>query len=106
MAKHTSALPDVPQRSTFVTVVSWILIVMLGWCAGIGVLQNTLLFSMRQSLISLMLFLAFFAVDVLGLLAAIAMLKRRNWGRLVIATGLLTSVGWFVVTVPFVVSLQ
>jgi len=98
-------MPPVPQRSTFVTVVAWIFIVLSGFNTVISVLQN-LMFgivlgpefaqAMREipsdsgmppwapflfGHIQLIL-LVFLLVSVFMLVSSIGLLRRWNWARL------------------------
>jgi hypothetical protein len=101
-----SAPPPLPvRRSTFVTVLAWIFIGLSGFMAWIGVLQNLMmqlvfLPSMRQQMTSQPLppdmppqmlwvfghfewfFRVFLLLALVHLVAAIWLLLRRNWARL------------------------
>ena len=96
-----------PQRSTFVTVLAWIFIVLAGFTTLIALLQNIMVFSMFQApefsdamskaesapnvppyfaLLTryvFVVFVLFLAVSATTLAAAIGLLRRRNWGRIV-----------------------
>lgn len=97
--------PSVPAKSTFVTVLAWIFIVLSGFATLIGVMQNIMIQTMfadpkfneglsrmppdAPAFASFMAsnFRLFFAVMLacfaLTLVSSIGLLKRRNWARLV-----------------------
>jgi hypothetical protein len=117
---HPTA-PSPPTRSNFVTVLAWILIVMAGFATLIGVLQNLMLnlfFPVDQldelsrqasadgkapAVFAFMLghFRLFFAAILVGaattLVAAIGLLKRKNWARLLLVAMMLLSAFWQIV---------
>jgi len=96
---------QVPARSSFVTVVAWIFIVLSGFSTLIGALQNLMIRSMpfdqlnaalqdstavpflapaRAIFSHFQLFvLAAFLLSLLMLISSIGLLHRRNWARLV-----------------------
>ena len=102
---------QVPPRSSFVTVVAWIFIVLSGFSTLIGALQNLMIRSMPFDQLKSALqdstaaqlpgparamfahfqlfFLATFLLSLLMLISAVGLLRRRNWARLVFM-GLLT----------------
>jgi hypothetical protein len=95
---------QVPARSSFVTVVAWIFIVLSGFSTLIGALQNLMIRSMpfdqlnsalqdstafpfpapaRAIFSHFQLFvLAAFLLSLLMLISSIGLLRRRNWARL------------------------
>ncbi|GAB3032200.1 MULTISPECIES: DUF2127 domain-containing protein [Oleiagrimonas] len=104
-----------PKRSTFVTVVAWIFIILAGFATLIGTLQNILfatlmkgpafdqamhdmphtspvmqaIWSHFQLIAVVMLILA-----VMNLIASIGLLKRRNWARLLFIGLLGVGIAW------------
>ncbi len=95
--------PTTP-RSTFVTVLAWIFLLLSGFGSVIGVLQNVVIHTVMLPMmhndplhgdalaqmpggVALMfeampwVFLAFLAVSLLGVVASVGLLKRRAWGR-------------------------
>ena len=93
-----------PQRSTFVTVLAWLLIAFAGFATLIGIMQNIMIHTMmpvdrlpvdapgmermpgvfRFMLSNVQLFfLSFLVLSAVALVSAIALLKRKNWSRLV-----------------------
>jgi len=94
-----------PPRSSFVTVVGWIFIVLSGFSTLIGALQNLMIRSMpfdqlksplqdstatqlpapARAMFShfQLLFLATFLLSLLMLISSIGLLRRHNWARLV-----------------------
>jgi len=100
-----SATFPAPHRSTFVTVIAWLFIVLGGLAAGIQILMTRSLAHtlpekgvpltavvpghadmpafLQPTYLGLYLFYAlFFVVSFLTLFAAIGLLRRRNWARL------------------------
>ena len=111
------------QRSTFVTAVAWVFIVLSGFATVISILQNIMIFTMfRGAEISQamranppagmppaasfmaehfhLFFLAFLLVSAFTLASSIGLLKRRNWARLsfvgIMALGILWNLGGLV----------
>jgi hypothetical protein len=101
-----------PARSTFVTVLAWIFIVLSGFTTPIAALQNIMMFVLfrpeaQKAAVAgsagapmppgvsfafehiHLFFLAFLVLSALTLVASIGLLKRRNWARLVFV-GLMT----------------
>jgi hypothetical protein len=96
---------EVPPRSSFITVVAWIFIVLSGFSTLIGALQNLMIRSMpfdqlnsalqdstaaqlpapaRAVFSHFQLFvLATFLLSLLMLISSIGLLRRHNWARLV-----------------------
>ena len=97
---------QVPARSSFVTVVAWIFIVLSGFATFVGALQNLMIRSMPFDQFNTMLqdstaasqipgparfmfshfqliFLATFLLSLVMLIASLGLLRRRNWARLV-----------------------
>jgi hypothetical protein len=113
--------PSLPTRSNFVTVLAWILIVMAGFSTLIALLQNLMLnvlFPVEQldelsrqaradakmpAVFAFMLghFRLFFAAILIGaattLVAAIGLLKRKNWARLLLVAIMVLAVVWQIV---------
>lgn len=111
----------VDQRSTFVTVVAWIFIVLSGFGAIIGIMQNIMVQTIFRSeefgqamqtapsqpglpafatfaIENVQwLFLAVLLVNVVMLVASIGLLKRRNWARLCFIALMVLSVVWQIV---------
>lgn len=114
---------EVQQRSTFVTVVAWVFIVLSGFATVISILQNILVFTvfrdaeinqaMRANAAGSMpaaaafmaehfhlFFLAFLLVSTFTLASSIGLLKRRNWARLsfvgIMVLGILWNLGGLV----------
>lgn len=115
------AEPTPPQRSTFVNVLAWIFIVLGGFATFISILQNIMIQTMfpkeemahalqqakntdqMPAFASFMFghmdlfFLFFLVVSATSLIAAIALLKRKNWARIIfillMALGILWNVG-------------
>ncbi len=106
MSEQTPTIEQIPQRSTFVTVLAWIFIVIAGIGTFISILQNIMLYKMFTSeeinkamqqpdldqmptFVQFMLshiesfFLAFLIVVTVTFISAIALLKRKNWARIV-----------------------
>lgn len=93
-----------PPRSTFVTVLAWIFIVMAGSATLISIMQNLMIhvlfkdMALEQALQAQpegvppvaaflagharLIFLGFLLVSVATLVSAIGLLRRRNWARL------------------------
>ena len=102
-----TAYCDTPIRSTFVNVVAWIFIIFSGFATLIGILQNIMVhivfkeFGLQQSMdqasppadipfIAKMIFnhfdlliFVFLIMSATCLVVSIAMLKRKNWARIV-----------------------
>jgi hypothetical protein len=92
------------QRSTFVTVLAWLLIAFAGFATLIGLMQNIMIhtvmpfdrlpadapgmermpgfFRFLFSNVHLV-FLSFLVLSAVALVSAIGLLKRKNWSRLV-----------------------
>jgi len=116
--------PAPPQRSTFVSVLAWIFIVLGGFATFIGILQNIMIQTMfpKEQMAQAMeqaenadhmpafanfmfghfdlFFLLFLVVSATSLIAAIALLKRKNWARItfivLMALGILWNVAGLV----------
>lgn len=97
---------QVPARSSFVTVVAWVFIVLSGFATFVGALQNLMIRSMpfdqfdtilRDSTAASQIpgparfmfshfqlfFLATFLLSLLMFVSSLGLLRRRNWARLV-----------------------
>lgn len=104
-APITPSLPTIP-RSTFVTVVAWIFIVLSGVTTFFSLLQNVMIGFMPRDLFNSaiqdttvtqimpsgarflfahvqLIVLLFFVLSAMMLLSSIGLLRRRNWARLV-----------------------
>lgn len=105
----------VPQRSTFVTVVAWIFIVLAGFTTLMSLLQNIMFFTVMPfdamapagaegegmpAFMAFMLrhvrlfFLAFLLVCAATLAAAIGLLRRKEWARLAFIAMLGLGIAW------------
>lgn len=114
-------MADVQQRSTFVTAVAWVFIVLSGFATVISILQNIMVFTVfrgpefRQAMHPSagmpaaaafmaehfhLFFLAFLLISAFTLASSVGLLKRRNWARLsfvgVMALGILWNLGGLV----------
>ena len=106
--------PVVP-RSSFVTVLAWIFIVLAGFATLIAVLQNIMVNTMfpleefqstshkppdTPAAVSFfashirLFFASFLVVTASTLVSAVGLLKRRNWARLVFIAILLLGIVW------------
>jgi magnesium-transporting ATPase (P-type) len=118
MSEQTPTIEQVPQRSTFVTVLAWIFIVMAGIGTFISILQNIMLYKMfpreemnkamqQPDLVDQMptfaqfmfshielFFLAFLIVVTVTFISAIALLKRKNWARIVFIVIMSLGIMW------------
>ncbi|MCS3902117.1 cell division protein FtsX [Methylohalomonas lacus] len=94
ITNHPSPVNSHTQRSAFVSVVAWVFIVLGGFATFIAVMQNIAVhFLLSAEQLQQMapnaftarhigtLFLCLLLLAVVTLTAAIALLKRRNWGR-------------------------
>ena len=93
------------SRSTFVTVVAWVFIILSGFMTLTSAFQNVMIRSMPLDQMNTMLrdstvagqmpgaartmfahfglfFLAFFVASLVALIASVGLLRRRNWARL------------------------
>ena len=110
------------RKSTFVTVVAWIFIVLAGLMTLVSVLQNIMVFTMfpaervasqfdeAPALVRFM-FAHFRTLVLLGLIAscatlvsAVGLLKRRNWARIVFIALMALGIGYQVFGVVWVIS--
>ncbi len=111
------------NKSTFVTVVAWIFIVLSGYAVAISLLQNVMVHVMFKSeqfpdmphempfgasfVFSNMQLIVFavFLILVMTLIASIGLLKRKNWARLTfivfLSLGILWSLGAIVLQAVF-----
>lgn len=109
---------NMSTRSTFVTVLAWVFIVLAGFSTLITIMQNIMIRIMfsnaeMQKMMEQnraeeqmpafanfmihhfdLFFLAAFIVSVLGLVAAIGLLKRKNWARIVFIVLLGLGIVW------------
>ena len=112
----TSTVANTAHRSTFVTVLAWLVIVMAGFTTFIAVLQNIMIATMMPldkmplpsgpeaeripGFMRFMLanvrwfFLAFLVVSALTLASAIGLLRRKEWARLVFIALLALGIAW------------
>jgi hypothetical protein len=121
----------VPTRSSFVTVVAWVFIVLSGFATFIGALQNVMLssapFDQFDSVLQdstaasqlpasaqfmfshfRLIFLAVFLVSLLMFVSSIGLLRRRDWARLLfmglLVLGILYMIGGLFVQQSFMSS--
>jgi len=109
--------PAVP-RSTFVTVVAWIFIVLAGFSTLIAILQNVMfafVFPMHEMKLPeidprtgketpalllfffdhiQLLFVGFLAASAATFVAAVGLLKRKNWARLLFMALMALGIAW------------
>jgi type II secretory pathway pseudopilin PulG len=112
------------KKSTFVTVIAWILIVVTGFSTFVTALQNIMIQIMFDDLMKEemmksdpdafdhmpeffnfmfenfdLMFLAFFIANLIAFVASIGLLLRKNWGRIIIigimALGIVWNIGGF-----------
>ena len=113
-----STMAVVPPRSTFVTVLAWIFIVLAGFATLISLMQNAMMFFMFHGagfdqamdvasrapgappFIGLfaryfyLLFVLFLVVSASTLASAIGLLYRRNWARIVFIVMMAFGIVW------------
>src|SRR5512140_685495 len=121
VSEATPATRPTPPRSTFVTVLAWIFIVLGGMATLMSLLQNimvALLFRPEMmmeaakdlpkdegpaALASFMImnfrlfFLLFLVLSALTLASAIGLLLRRNWGRMLFVALMVIGMAWNIV---------
>ena len=108
---------NITTRSTFVTVVAWIFIVLSGFMTAISILQNIMIqtvfnrpemeralhsqpppgtppFATFMSAHFQLFFFAFLIVSVATLVSSIGLLNRKNWARLVFVGLLVLGIVW------------
>jgi hypothetical protein len=112
----TQAVREQSVRSTFVSVLAWVFIVLAGFSTFISVLQNVMINTMFSShamptltgpdaeqtpaFFRFMLghmelfFLAFLVVSSGTLIAAVGLLRRKNWARLAFVGILALGIAW------------
>ena len=119
-----STEPVVP-RSTFVTVVAWIFIVLSGFATLVAVLQNLMIWFLFQapafgaamqkagnepgvpafvgwiSRFFYVIFLVFLAVSASMLASSIGLLQRRNWARIAFILLMALGIAWNLAGVAF-----
>jgi hypothetical protein len=107
-----------PQKSTFVNVLAWIFIVLGGFATFMSILQNIMIhtvfpkFELNQELQHAdeaeqipafaefmfnnfdLFFMFFFLVSATSLISAIALLKRKNWARIVFIVLMSVGIVW------------
>jgi hypothetical protein len=116
--------PDAqPQKSTFVNVLAWIFIVIGGFSTFIGILQNIMIYKLfpREEMAQAMnqaeqaqqipplfafvfshfdfIFLLVLLISLTSFVSAFALLKRRNWARLIFIALMAIGITWNVVGV-------
>ena len=113
---ETHAVASQAHRSTFITVLAWVFIVLAGFATLISVLQNVMLQTMgafddmpshhgsleQQAPAALrfmvdhvrLFFLSFFVLSAGTLASAVGLLKRKNWARLTFIGILLLGIFW------------
>lgn len=114
-----------PERSSFVTVVAWIFIVIAGFGSFISILQNVMIntmFPMDQmqaatssassdhimpAIMGFMFghirlfFATFLALSLSTFISAIALLKRKNWARMIFISLLVFGIVWNIGSIFF-----
>jgi hypothetical protein len=116
----SSEQPLIParERSTFVTVLAWIFLVLAGFATIISILQNVMIHfmvpveEMRGALQSpgapphlpaafgfifsniRLFFLGFLVVSCLTLVSSIGLLMRKNWARILFMVLMALGIGW------------
>jgi hypothetical protein len=104
---------DAPSRSTFVTVVAWVFIVLSAFTSVIALMQNVMVWMMDLPRHSVgegpaewlfgnvkFLFLGYLAASIGTLGVSIGLLHRRSWARVMFIAILALGIAWFVITVP------
>lgn len=110
--------PTPSQRSSFVNVLAWIFIVLGGFATFIGILQNIMIRMMfrKEEMIQAMhqaenakqmpvfanfmfnhmdmFFLFFLIISATSVVSAIALLKRKNWARIVFIVLMSLGIVW------------
>ncbi len=113
-----NAAVAVPQRSTFVTVLAWIFIVLAGFATFISLMQNAVMFfmfhggGMDRAMAEAsrgpnvppfaalfvnyfyLVFVLFFVVSATTLASSIGLLYRRNWARIVFIVMMGLGIAW------------
>ena len=109
-------MTDNLNRSTFVTTLAWVFIILAGFATLISVLQNVmvnLMFPAQQMTESLknappnmpaafaflfshirLFFFSFLLVSVVCLVSAIGLLRRKNWARIIFIVILVLGIAW------------
>lgn len=110
-------MTPIQNRSTFVTVLAWIFIVLSGFCTVISILQNIMVLTIFKSpeinqamqapaqpgmppFFAFMashvqvFFLAFLVVSLLTLVSSVGLLKRWNWARLCFVGLMVLAIVW------------
>ena len=105
------------NRSTFVTVVAWIFIVLSGYAVAVSLLQNVMVHLVfKQEAIPPMnhdmpvaasfmfdhmqlVVFAILLVFITGLIASIGLLKRKNWARIIFIVFLSLGILWSLSTI-------
>lgn len=107
------------KKSTFVTVIAWILIVLTGFATFVTALQNIMIriilddemknqmkVAQDESGVEMpsfftamfdnfeLIFLAFFIFNLIAFIAAIGLLKRKNWARIIIICIMGAGIAW------------
>ena len=106
-----------PQRSTFVTVLAWIFIVLTGMATFVSIIQNLMAMMMfntatmapiepragEEDIAAIvtfvfgnirLFFLAMLVLCALMLAASIGLLMRRNWGRMLFIAMMILGMVW------------
>jgi len=113
-----SATKQPPQKSTFLNVLAWIFIVLGGFATFMGLLQNIMIHMMfpKEQMSQLtqqaehteqipffaelmfnhfdFFFLFFLLVSAASFIAAIALLKRKNWARITFIVLMAIGIAW------------
>lgn len=123
---ETIAIDQQRTKSSFVTVLAWIFIVLGGFATVISILQNIMIHVMfpveemqaaaagakeQTPAIALFMldhmrgiFLSFFFICTLTLVSAIGLLKRKNWARLIFVTVMGAGILWNIGSLAFQLS--
>ena len=111
-------IQEKPERSTFVNVLAWVFIVLGGFATFISILQNIMIqmFFPKEEISQAMqqseqtenvpffaqfmfnsidlFFLLFLILSTISLISAIALLKRKNWARIIFIILMSLGIGW------------
>ena len=120
---ETAVIDQQKTKSSFVTVLAWIFIVLGGFATAISILQNIMIYAMfpveemhaaaagakeQTPAIALfmldhmrVIFLSFFVICTLTLVSATGLLKRKNWARLIFVTVMGAGILWNIGSLVF-----
>jgi hypothetical protein len=86
-----------PPRSTLVTAIAWVLIVMTGFSTALSLLETMIINTMPVVSGQDLVVQAFLAISATSFVAAVGLLRRKNWARLItvgiLGLGFLWSLG-------------